>query len=256
LAVLGGHSYLYWRGAMSSNGEVRYMLVVAPFWALLSARGWSWVFGTFNWKRPLALAGLAALLPIGVNWMYKVLPVVTMPDWREAEQIADWYRKNGASKEYPHLASSHPALLYWLDMSPTDPRRIEWRKDIIDSHPLPPGTILIWDRIGAMFNSDSSRTISLDELYAAGWKPMEPSEVPVNGISSEALRWKSRRRRRPRGNNLLRIFRLVQRSRSSSLTAEHPLAAARLQDAAAAHAAPGGVGRSRSTETAGEASLV
>jgi hypothetical protein len=181
MAVLAGHSYLYWRGAMSSNGEVRYMLVVAPFWALLGARGWGWVFETFNWKRPLAFAAVAALLPIGVNWMYKVLPVVTMPDWQEAKTIAHWYETRPESKRYPYLASSHPALLYWLDMSPTNPRRIEWRKDIIDSHPLPAGTILIWDRINAMYNSDSARTISLDELRAAGWKPMPPSEVPVDG---------------------------------------------------------------------------
>jgi hypothetical protein len=185
LAVLTGHSLLYWRGAMSSNGEVRYMLVVAPFWALLSARGWSWIFNTCNWKHPLVFAAFAAILPVGVNRMYQVLPVVTMPDWVEAKQIADWYQKLPQSKQYPYLASSHPALLYWLDMSPTDPRRKEWRKDIIDSSPPPPGTILIWDRIGALFNSDSSRTISLDELRAAGWRPMDPLDVPVNGGQGE-----------------------------------------------------------------------
>ncbi len=181
LCVLAGHSILYWRGAMSSNGEVRYMLVVAPFWALLSARGWGWVFGAFDWRKPLRYAAIAAALPVGVNRLYTVLPVVTMPDWHEARQIADWYQARPHSADYPYLASSHPALLYWLDMSPTDPRRIEWRKDIIDSNPPPPGTILIWDRIGALFNSDSSRTISLDELYAAGWKPLDRSEIPVNG---------------------------------------------------------------------------
>ena len=185
LAVLAGHSLLYWRGAMSSNGEVRYMLVVAPFWALLSARGWSWFFDKCDWKHPLAFAAFAAILPVGVNRMYQVLPVVTMPDWVEAKEIAEWYQARPVSKEYPYLASSHPALLYWLDMSPTDPRRKEWRKDIIDSSPPPPGTVLIWDRIGALFNSDSSRTISLDELRAAGWMPMDPLDVPVNGGQGE-----------------------------------------------------------------------
>jgi hypothetical protein len=192
LAVLCGHSFLYWRGAMSSNGELRYMLVVAPFWALLSARGWSWAFEHLNWRGPIAFAAVAALLPVGVNWMYRVLPVVTMPDWREAKVIADWYQQRPKSKQYPYLASSHPALLYWLDMSPTDPRRIEWRKDVIDSKPLPPGTILIWDRIGAMFNSDSSRTISLEELEAAGWTPMDTDEVPIDGGAGEWHFFKSR----------------------------------------------------------------
>jgi hypothetical protein len=181
LAVLAGHSFLYWRGAMSSNGEVRYMLVVAPFWALLSARGWSWVFQTFNWKHPLIWAAIAAMLPMGVNKAYKVLPVVNMPDWVEAEQIAHWYSTRPPSKQYPYLATAHPGILYWLGISPTSPIIKEWRKDLIDSNPPPPGTILIWDRIGAMFNSDAQRTIPLDELIKAGWQPMDPAEVPIHG---------------------------------------------------------------------------
>lgn len=44
LLILAGHSYLYWRGKMASSGELRYMLTVAPFWALLIARGWERVW--------------------------------------------------------------------------------------------------------------------------------------------------------------------------------------------------------------------
>ena len=57
LLILVGHSLLYWRGKMASNGEIRYMLVVAPFWALLSARGWSWIFRAMDWDRPLLWGG-------------------------------------------------------------------------------------------------------------------------------------------------------------------------------------------------------
>jgi hypothetical protein len=32
IGVLVVHSLLYWRGLMASNGELRYMLTVAPFW--------------------------------------------------------------------------------------------------------------------------------------------------------------------------------------------------------------------------------
>ncbi|MGA3067164.1 MAG: hypothetical protein ABSF29_09990 [Tepidisphaeraceae bacterium] len=40
LAVLLGHSLLYCLGMLSSNGEARYLLVAAPMWGVLSARGW------------------------------------------------------------------------------------------------------------------------------------------------------------------------------------------------------------------------
>jgi hypothetical protein len=47
LMIFVGHSVLYALGKMASNGELRYMLIVAPFWALLAARGWEWVWERF-----------------------------------------------------------------------------------------------------------------------------------------------------------------------------------------------------------------
>ena len=54
LMILVGHSVLYWLGKMASNGEVRYMLIVAPFWALLACRGWGWA-----WERMFSRAAAA-----------------------------------------------------------------------------------------------------------------------------------------------------------------------------------------------------
>jgi hypothetical protein len=53
LLVLAGHSILYATGKMASSGEMRYMLVVAPFWGLLAAKGWAWIFDALSWRRPL-----------------------------------------------------------------------------------------------------------------------------------------------------------------------------------------------------------
>jgi len=57
LLILVGHSLLYATGKLASSGELRYMLVVAPFWGLLSARGWEWVFARFNRRRTVTWAG-------------------------------------------------------------------------------------------------------------------------------------------------------------------------------------------------------
>ena len=42
IGVLVVHSVLYATGKMASNGEPRYLLTAAPFWAVLSARGFAW----------------------------------------------------------------------------------------------------------------------------------------------------------------------------------------------------------------------
>jgi uncharacterized membrane protein len=57
LMILLGHSVLFWLGRMASSGELRYMLVVAPFWALLAAKGWEWAFERCQWNRPILWAG-------------------------------------------------------------------------------------------------------------------------------------------------------------------------------------------------------
>jgi hypothetical protein len=171
LMVLVGHSVLTWLGKMGSNGEIRYMLVVAPFWALLSARGWEWTFERLGWHRPLAWAGVAAALPLITNRFYTVLPQRPMPDWVEAAEIADWYKQTQASA-YPHIALAHPGLLYALDLSPTDGRLVDWKQSTIDA--VPPDTLLVWDRVDSTYNADRRRKIPLEEIQRDGWVPLAP----------------------------------------------------------------------------------
>ena len=77
------------------------------------------------------------------------------PDWIEAEQIADWYKTSGIQKKYPYLEISHVGLQYALDLDPESGQIRQWNKTEINSRPQ--GTLLIWDRVGALFNSDASR---------------------------------------------------------------------------------------------------
>ena len=181
LMVLAGHSVLTWTGKMASNGEVRYMLVVAPFWALLAARGWGWAFDTLRWPRVYLLAGLAAVAPVCVNRMYTVLPQHPMPSWVEAAQVADWYRTDPVARQYHHVALAHPGLLYALDFKPSDKRVVDWQRRTIAA--VPPGTLLVWDRIDGLYNADASRSVSLDDVRRAGWVPMPPPSFlrPVPG---------------------------------------------------------------------------
>jgi hypothetical protein len=185
LLILIGHSLLYWRGKMASNGELRYLLIVAPMWALLAARGWARAFANFSWRYSVRWAAAAALAPVVLHAFYPVLPLRQQPDWVEAERIAAWYRDEQSHGEYPYLAVAHPGVLYHLDLSPSDGSRVrEWRRDVLDE--VPAGTIVVWDPIYGVFNSDKSRSISADELVRSGWMEVQ---MPWSGATS-AGKWR------------------------------------------------------------------
>jgi hypothetical protein len=169
LGILVGHSLLYWLGKMASNGELRYMLAVAPFWGLLSAKGWQWVFERLHWRRPLAWAGVAALAPIAANFAYPVVPLVYMDDWKQAKQIAAWLDETPLRQRYPTLMLSHPAIFYFMDSAPggSSTDGVEWKETTLAQKP--PGTLMVWDPIYGVFNSDAARSITLEEIEAAGW---------------------------------------------------------------------------------------
>ncbi|HEV2296076.1 MAG TPA: hypothetical protein VGR35_19685 [Tepidisphaeraceae bacterium] len=177
LGILIGHSLLYALGKMASNGELRYLLAVAPFWGLLSAKGWEWVFERLEWRRPLAWSGAAALAPILVNVAYPVVPLAYMDDWKQARQIAAWLAEPQVREKYPVLMLSHPAIFYFMDSGPgASADGVEWMESTLIE--APPGTLMVWDPIYGVFNSDASRSITLEEIQAAGWVPRElPDEI-------------------------------------------------------------------------------
>ncbi|MFN4242867.1 MAG: hypothetical protein ACK4PI_06470 [Tepidisphaerales bacterium] len=173
-AVLIGHSLLYAAGAMASNGELRYLLVVAPFWAVLTAAGWDYAFRRLG-RSPgemLRFAAYAAALPLLVNFrVYGVLPLRFDDDWRTARLLAHWADRYGKAHGYPHLMAAHPGVWYFLDRSNTAPGTYDFTTARL--HNPPAGTVLLYDPVYARFNASRDRRVeSLDELLAAGWTPL------------------------------------------------------------------------------------
>ncbi len=171
LLVLVVHSVLWWRGRMASNGELRYLLVVAPFWTLLAAKGWEWLFERMDWRRPVMWAAVAALAPLGVNAAYPVVPLKEYEDTRLARQVSEWYRSDERLQhDYPRFTASCTAVYLMMDASFYDRRRTEsWRSETFDNPP--PGTLLVWDAIFGQTNADASLTVSRERLVKAGWIP-------------------------------------------------------------------------------------
>jgi len=177
LGIFAGHSLLYWLGKMASNGELRYMLAVAPFWGLLSAKGWEWFFERLELRRPLVWAAVLSLAPILTNRVYPVVPLVYMDDWKQGKQIAAWLDETPLRKDYPTLMLSHPAIFYFMDAANAPKANgVEWLQSTLKAKP--PGTLMVWDPIYGVFNSDAQRSIKLEEIEAAGWVPKEmPPEI-------------------------------------------------------------------------------
>jgi hypothetical protein len=181
LLILAGHSFLYWRGKMASSGELRYMLAVAPFWGLLAAAGWEWLFQSLRWRHAFACAAFASIFPALLNTRlhvgplalgYKVLPLVQTEDWTQAQAITRWLNESGVREQYPRLMASHPAIFYYLDLSQSGPECREWRRPIVEA--APEGTILIWDPMYGIYNADAERSIPLEEIRRAGWIELNP----------------------------------------------------------------------------------
>ncbi len=191
LLIFVGHSLLYWMGKMASNGELRYMLAVAPFWALLSARGWEWAFIRFQWRRPLVWAGVAALLPMLINIAYPAVPLVLAQDWRQSRHIAEWYESSGVERTHPRVMAAHMGIYYFLDRSPSGDRSTEFhQKNLLAP---PPGTIMIWDGMYALYNSDAARAIPLEDVLASGWVEDEDAQDLLQEIKAAyplGLEWR------------------------------------------------------------------
>jgi hypothetical protein len=153
---------------MASAGEMRYMLIVGPFWALLAARGWEWIWTRFNWRAPHLWAGLAALLPIAANVYYNVVPFHLYAADIVARDAAEWYRSDTRIQQaFPRLMCSPPMIYYFLDRSQSDEHSLDW--GLANVQRATPGTVLIWDPVYGQTNADRSMCVTKADLASAGW---------------------------------------------------------------------------------------
>ena len=169
-SILAVHTLLYWLGKMASYGEPRYLLVAAPFWAVLSARGWEWAFDAARWRDSIRPAAVAAVLPLAALLLHPVLPLRRPAHWEAAEKVAEQYRQTLAPAGYPKILAAHPAVFYYLGVSPVDPARVApWHRDTVANPPA--GVVLVWDPIYAQRNARTDRVVSLQDVRDAGWIP-------------------------------------------------------------------------------------
>ncbi len=185
--ILCVHSLLYATGKLASYGEARYLLVVAPFWGVCSARGWEWIFRQSSSASVMRWAAVAALLPLLVNLVDPVVPLRPDRNWLIAQQAARWYAEPGVRARFPRFGASHPGMFEELDQNLTDETRVmAWnRKELLAPRP---GILLFWDPVFGDKNASPDRAVRLDELTRAGWVIDPEADAMLNGrmTSSES----------------------------------------------------------------------
>jgi hypothetical protein len=169
VSVLVVHTFLWTFGLMASSGEPRYLVSVAPFWALVVGRGWEWAWERFRLPAPFLIAGLFATTPIFANRYYQVVPLRLYNNDLMGRAVAEWYRKTpGLERDYPRVMATNPAVYYFLDLSQSDPQRGEsWQQKNVIAHR--PGTILIWDPVFGTSNASRDMIMAKEEIERAGW---------------------------------------------------------------------------------------
>ena len=183
LGVLVGHSVLFYLGKMASSGELRYMMVAAPTWALAAAAGVPVICKRFRFRWPVAATCVAAVLPLSVNlridvgpvhFGYPVLPVVLNPDWNEAKRLMQELEASGYLADDTKLMASHPAVYYFADISRFGHRAPDFSHEEVARRSQ--FTIAIWDQMYSLNNSDRRRIIPAEEFLKAGWVEI-PTEL-------------------------------------------------------------------------------
>ena len=177
--VLAVHSVLYWSGRMASSGDVRYLVAVAPFWALLAAGGFDWLAKTLAaaWpaKRLTAAAVALAVVPLPLfHLAYPVVPLALDDPGRAAVAVTDWYVRSDLPRTHPNLSVDHPITRYRLDLSPTT---AGGGAAIVRL--ARPGSVYLWHDIYSRYNADATLVVPEDMPPRFGWRDETPDPFPA-----------------------------------------------------------------------------
>ncbi len=168
LGILLVHT-IFWFFGKFSGGELRYMLVVGPFWALMTSRGWEHFCRRASVRVTILSAIALTTAPALVNLAYQVVPVDYVRPELIARQVTNWYQHDEtAQKLFPRVLSPQPSFFYMMDLCPSgDPKIVTWTRDAVENPP--PGTLMVYEPILATFNSDKRMVLNPDSIAKGKW---------------------------------------------------------------------------------------
>ncbi len=174
VGVLGVHSLLHWTGSMASSGDVRYLVAVTPYWALLAWRGFTTIAPP--WPR-LTLAVLILVPPLLLQAVYPVVPLRADAGATAARDVAAWYTSPASAElreDRPRLVVDHPSFRFSAGTTPFN----GGGRSLVQEAPA--GTLYLWDDIYSTHNAAVERTVDAAAFAAAGWIDRTPADFPGN----------------------------------------------------------------------------
>lgn len=170
LGLLIIHSLIWWQGKLGSNGQMRYLLMAAPMWALASARGFEWLWPRLHLGHPMLWLAGSALLGLAYRTVIRhELPVPLAKDDAAAIAIVAWDQQHPQIDQlYPLVLSTNPALPMHMAYDWTDPLHCA-PGGPAGVKAAPDGTLLIWDEVFALTNSDKAMVIRRELIGPAHW---------------------------------------------------------------------------------------
>ena len=182
LGILLTHT-VFWFFGKFSGGELRYLLVVGPFWALTAARGWEYICWNLSARATILSAIALAVLPAFANITYTYapggsatksfhtffVPVDYVRPERIAQRITRWYQSDAeAQQRFPKILSPEPTLFYMMDLCPSgDPAVVTWLRSTVEDPP--PGTLIVIEPILTTFNSNKQMILNPDSVERGKW---------------------------------------------------------------------------------------
>ena len=167
LGILAVHSLLYWKGKMASNGELRYLLVATPMWALLASAGCARFIERFSLRKVLVVVGALLVVPFLTPKFHSFVPYTWERDWAEARDLAAWYQATPQRAEYPRLMNSHVGVEYFLGGVFAVRGGVKWTRANVESNPR--GTMAFWNSNYGPTNADTNMAITAEQFLDAGW---------------------------------------------------------------------------------------
>ena len=177
IGVLAIHSLLWATGKMASNGEPRYLLVAAPFWAVLAAAGLERLTRRHEWRYPLALVLVNAALPVAFNLSYPCFPLGMQDDDRLATAVGVWMHDHADYRaRYPLLYTWMPHIYLQLDVDKLDPH-MGGQPTKAQARLPKAGTLMVWDSTYSVFNSSEDYVVPQSILAEGGWREVWSTAV-------------------------------------------------------------------------------
>jgi hypothetical protein len=167
--MLLAHTLLWMALAMASAGMPRYLVTVAPFFAIVALSGFNWMADeAFRLRRPAlwVLVGTLAVIPIHAKW--RIYPLAVLGQQALSNRTADWIRAHVDRDRYPRLMSSLGGAFLALEVDEQSARAsVPWGRSQIEKPE--PGVVMIYEAESGAYNAQEAMLVPRELIDRHGW---------------------------------------------------------------------------------------